>query len=42
MKTFEYTIKDGVGSGDTVTITVEGPDEDRAAADMEKFLSETV
>lgn len=32
----------GVRSGDTVTITVEGPDEDRAAADMEKFLSETV
>ncbi|MGN0131576.1 MAG: HPr family phosphocarrier protein [Lachnospiraceae bacterium] len=32
----------GVRSGETVTITVEGSDEDVAAPAMEKFLTETV
>lgn len=32
----------GVRNGDTVTITVEGADEDTAAAAMEQFLAETI
>lgn len=31
-----------VRCGDTVTITVEGPDEDEAAAAMEQFLAKTI
>lgn len=32
----------GVKCGDTVTITVEGPDEDSAASAMEQFFAETI
>ena len=32
----------GVKCGDTVTVTVEGADEDKAAAEMEKFFSENL
>lgn len=32
----------GVKCGDTVTITVDGADEDKAAAEMEKFFSENL
>lgn len=32
----------GVKGGDTVTITVEGADEDAAAAAMKQFLAETI
>lgn len=32
----------GVKCGDTVTVTVDGADEDRAAAEMEKFFSENL
>ena len=29
----------GVKCGETVTVTVEGPDEDKAAAEMEAFFN---
>lgn len=32
----------GVKCGETVTVTVEGADEDKAAAEMEKFFSENL
>ena len=32
----------GVKCGDTVTVTIEGEDEERAAAEMEKFFSENL
>ncbi len=32
----------GVKCGDTVTVTVEGSDEERAAAEMESFFSENL
>ena len=32
----------GVKCGDTVTISVEGADEEKAAAEMEKFFSENL
>lgn len=32
----------GVKCGDTVTVTVDGADEDKAAAEMEKFFSENL
>ena len=32
----------GVKCGDTVTVTVEGADEERAASEMEKFFSENL
>ena len=32
----------GVKCGDTVTVTVEGTDEERAASEMEKFFSENL
>lgn len=32
----------GVKCGDTVTVTIEGADEVRAAAEMEKFFSENL
>lgn len=32
----------GVRCGDTVTVTIEGADEERAAAEMEKFFSENL
>ena len=32
----------GVKCGETVTVTVEGADEERAAAEMEKFFSENL
>lgn len=32
----------GIKQGDTVTVTVEGGDEEASAADMEKFFSENL
>ena len=32
----------GVKCGDTITVTVEGADEERAAAEMESFFSENL
>lgn len=32
----------GVKCGDTVTVTVEGADEEKAAAEMEKYFSENL
>lgn len=32
----------GVKCGDTVTVTIDGADEDKAAAEMEKFFSENL
>ena len=32
----------GIKCGDTVTVTVEGADEERAAAEMESFFSENL
>lgn len=32
----------GVKCGDTVTVTIDGTDEDKAAAEMEKFFSENL
>lgn len=32
----------GVKCGDTVTVTIDGADEERAAAEMEKFFSENL
>ena len=41
MKEFQYTVKD-VKQGETVTVKVEGDDEEAAAAAIQKFLTENV
>ena len=43
MKEFQYTVKDACGiHAETVTIKVEGDDEEAAAEAIQKFLSENV
>ena len=53
MKEFQYTVKDACGiharpagllvkQGETITIKVEGDDEEAAAAAIQKFLTENV
>ena len=45
MKTFTYTIQDmgmGVKCGDTVTVSVDGADEETAFAEMQAFFQQNL